>query len=98
MDFEYLLEDIRFEWDRQKASANLKKHSISFETACEVFFDPFLKVVNVEHIEGERRESVVGLNSGWKTLYVVYVVREESIRLISARLATKTEKNEYENQ
>ena len=59
MDYEFLLDEISFEWNTHKASANLKKHSISFETACEVFFDPFLKVVNVEFVENEQRESVV---------------------------------------
>jgi uncharacterized protein len=98
MDFEYLLNDVCFEWNTEKASANLKKHSISFEAACEVFFDPFLKVVELEFIDNEQRETVIGLNLAWKTLCVVYVVREESIRLISARLATKAERMDYENQ
>lgn len=98
MDFEFLLNDTRFEWDSRKASANLKKHSISFETACEVFFDPFLKVVDIEFVGNERRETVIGLNLEWKILNVVYVTREESIRLISARPATRAERNDYENQ
>lgn len=98
MDFEFLLNNIRFEWDTQKASANLKKHSVSFEKACEVFFDPFLKVVDIEFVEGEQRETVIGLNFDWKTFYVVYVMREDSVRLISARTATKAERENYENQ
>lgn len=98
MDFEFLLNDTRFEWDSRKASANLKKHSISFETACEVFFDPFLKVVDIEFVGNERCETVIGLNLEWKILNVVYVTREESIRLISARPATRAERNDYENQ
>lgn len=98
MNFEYLLNDIKFEWDTQKASANLKKHSVLFESACEIFFDPFLKVVNVEFVENEQRETVIGLNLDWKTLYVVYMMREESIRIITARIATKAERNDYESQ
>lgn len=98
MDIEYLLNDILFEWNTEKASANLKKHSVSFESACEIFFDPFLKVVDIEFIDGEKRETVIGLNLEWKTLFVVYVMREESIRLISARIAMKGEKVDYENQ
>lgn len=98
MDFEYLLNGIQFEWDTEKASANLKKHTVSFESACEIFFDPFLKVVEIETVDDEKRETVIGLNLEWKALYVVYVMREESIRIISARSATKTERNEYENQ
>lgn len=98
MNFEYLLNDILFEWETGKASANLKKHSISFESACEIFFDPFLKVAEIEVVDGEKRETVIGLNLEWKTLFVVYVMREESIRLISARIAMKGEKVDYENQ
>ncbi|HSK73502.1 MAG TPA: BrnT family toxin [Pyrinomonadaceae bacterium] len=95
---EYLLNDVRFEWDTKKASANLKKYSVSFESACEVFFNPFLKVIEVEFTDDEQRETVIGLNFEWKALYVVYVMREESIRLISARPTTKSERNDYENQ
>ena len=98
MNYTYLLNEIRFEWDTAKASENLKKHPISFETACEVFFDPFLQIVNVETVDGERRESIIGLTLDWKTLYVVYALREESVRLISARAATKVERQNYENQ
>ncbi|MEP7037546.1 MAG: BrnT family toxin [Acidobacteriota bacterium] len=98
MDYAYLLNEIHFEWDATKASENLKKHSISFESAGEIFFDPFLKVVNIEITDGEQRESVIGLTLDWKTLYVVYAAHEESIRLISARMATKTERLNYENQ
>lgn len=98
MDFTYSLNEINFEWDTVKASENLKKHSISFESAGEIFFDSFLKVVNVEIVDGEQRESVIGLTFDWKTFYVVYAMREESVRLISARLATKIERLNYENQ
>jgi len=98
MNYTYLLNDIRFEWDTAKASESLKKHSISFETSCEVFFDPFLQIVNVETVDGERRESIIGLTLDWKTLYVVYVMRDETVRLISARLATRAERLDYENQ
>ena len=93
-----MLNEIRFEWDTVKASYNSKKHLVSFESACEVFFDPFLQVVNVEIVEGEQRETVIGLTLDWKTLYVVYVMRDEAVRLISARLTTKTERQKYENQ
>jgi len=42
MDVKYALHGINFEWDSKKAAANLRKHTISFEFACEVFFDPFV--------------------------------------------------------
>ena len=98
MNYEFFLNDIRFEWDTAKASANLKKHLISFEAACEIFSDPFLKVVELEFVDDEQRETVIGLNLEWKTLSVVYAIREESIRIITARPATKAERNDYENQ
>ncbi len=41
MNITYTLHNIQFEWDSQKASSNLQKHGITFETACEVFHDPF---------------------------------------------------------
>jgi len=98
MNFTYLQNEIGFEWDVAKALENLRKHSVSFESACEVFFDPFLQLVKVEITEGEQRETVIGLTLEWKTLYVVYVMRNDAIRLISARMATKAERQNYENQ
>lgn len=96
MDFSYNLQGINFEWDSRKAAANLRKHNVSFEIACEVFFDPFLKVENSEIVDREEREAVIGLTVDWKLLYIVYVIREETIRIISARLATNAERKTYE--
>lgn len=99
MDVAYTLHDINFEWDSRKAAANLRKHEISFEVACEVFFDPFLRVEDAGIIEGEPREAVVGLTITWRLFYVVYAMREdEVIRIISARSATETERKQYEDQ
>lgn len=98
MKIEYTLHDIHFEWDSQKASANLQKHGIAFETACEVFHDPFVQVVDEETVDEEVREAVIGMTVDWRLLYVVYVFREETVRIISARLVTKAEKKHYENQ
>jgi len=84
-------------WDRQKASENLKRHGISFETACQALLDPFVRMVDVEGEKGEVRETVVGLSIGWQLLYVVYTLREGDIfRIISARPVTKTERRYYE--
>jgi uncharacterized DUF497 family protein len=95
----YALQDILFEWDSQKAASNLDKHGISFESACQVFFDPFLFVMDAEeeYVGGELREKVVGITVDWRLLYVVYVMREDRIRLVSARYATSVERKEYEN-
>jgi len=98
MDVEYWLSGIRFEWDHRKASANLRKHRIGFETACEVFFDPFIRWTDLEVLDNEERETVIGMTAGWELLVVVYVDQRDSIRLISARPAIRQEKQAYENQ
>ncbi len=61
MKIDYSLQRIRFEWDNQKAATNLRKHGIAFENACEVFFDPFLRMMNPENLNGQIREAIVGL-------------------------------------
>ncbi|MCB0168468.1 MAG: BrnT family toxin [Anaerolineae bacterium] len=98
MNTEYTFQGIHFEWDSQKASANLQKHGIAFETACEVFHDPFVQVVDEEIVDDEMREAVIGITIDWRLVYVVYVFREETVRIISARLVTKAERNRYEEQ
>jgi uncharacterized DUF497 family protein len=98
MDVKYLLHNIAFEWDNQKAAANLRKHNMTFELACEAFFDPFVCYLNDETIDGELRETIIGLSTNWQLLYVVYVMRDDIIRIISARLVTTVERETYENQ
>jgi uncharacterized DUF497 family protein len=98
MNIHYSLHNIVFEWDSRKAAANLRKHAVSFEMACEVFFDPFLCFLEDETIDGELCESIIGLTITWQKLYVIYVRREDIIRIISARLVTKVEREDYENQ
>ena len=98
MDIGYTLRGIDFEWDEAKAAANFSKHKVSFETAVEVFFDPFLVGGGVEIIKGEQRETVVGAAENLRILYVVYTIRNEIIRIIPARVVTKPERNRYENQ
>jgi len=99
MNFRYKLHDIVFEWDTDKVDANLLKHGIAFELACEVFFDPLLKIEDAGIIEGEAREAAVGLTIDWRLLFVVYTMRDEDniIRLISARKTTDEERKRYEN-
>ena len=99
MNITYTLHDIAFEWDGDKAAANVRKHGVTFETSCEVFFDPFFRVEDAGVVEGESREAVIGLTVSWRLLYVVYVMQEDDIvHLISARPATETERKTYENQ
>ncbi len=78
---------------------NLDKHGMSFETACDVFFDPFVMIVEVQEVEGELRTAMIGMTTQWNVLYVVHTVRAHGVyRLISARRATRTERRHYENQ
>jgi uncharacterized protein len=98
MNVSYALHEIGFEWDSRKAAANFRKHKVSFETACEIFFDPFMHVVDAGVVEGESREAVIGMTVGWRLLYLVYVEQDDVIRIISARPAEKAERRLYENQ
>ncbi len=61
MLMEYELNGIQFEWDSRKADTNFQKHGLSFEAACEAFFDPFIRVVDVEDVDEESRESIIGM-------------------------------------
>ncbi len=98
MDTHYTLNEINFVWDVRKAASNVKSHTgISFEAACEVFFDPLLQVLDAGLVDGEQREAVIGMTAGWRLLYVVYTLRDDEIRIISARLVTKAERRNYEN-
>ena len=98
MDVTFTLHEIQFEWDERKSKTNLRKHKISFKSACEVFFDPFLRVVDAGTVEGESRPAVIGMTKNWRLLCVVFVEREEVIRLLSARTVEKGERTLYENQ
>lgn len=98
MNIKYTLHSILFEWDRSKATANIRKHEISFELACEAFFDPFVFYLDDEIVNSELREMIIGMTSNWRLLYVVYVLHEDIVRVISARIVTKAEREEYENQ
>ena len=98
MDVAYRLSGISFVWDRRKAQANLRKHGISFETACEVFPDPFIQLIGTDVASGEERETAVGLTSEWRLLKVIYIFRSDTVRLISARTTTVQERKSYEEQ
>jgi uncharacterized DUF497 family protein len=90
---------IPFEWDPEKAASNLAKHGVSFETAREAFFDPFVVAKGSEVVDHELRESLIGMTRRWQMLCVVYVVRVGgTYRIISAREADPNERREYEDQ
>jgi uncharacterized DUF497 family protein len=98
MNILYTLQDVAFEWDSKKAIANFRKHKIKFELAAEAFFDPFVCYLDEQIVGSELRERLVGLTTTWQLLLVVYVMRGDVIRIISARMVTKVEREIYENQ
>jgi len=98
MNVRYSLHNIAFEWDGRKAVTNFRKHGVSFELACEAFFDPFVYYFEDEVIHDELRETIIGLSTTWQLLFVVYVMRGDIIHLVTARLVTKAERENYENQ
>lgn len=98
MNVSYTPHEITFESDERKSKTNLRKHKVSFERACEAFFDPILRVVDAGVDEGEVREAVIGMTVNWRSLYVIYVERGEAIRILSARPAMKAERHFYEDE
>ena len=98
MNIAYKLEELDFEWDSDKAEANLQKHDVSFTEACEVLLDPFVYPIEAREVDDESRDAAIGLTRKWRLLYVAYAWRKLAIRIISARKATKTERKHYENQ
>jgi uncharacterized protein len=87
-----------FEWDPAKATSNHTKHAVTFEEARTVFDNPLAVIFADEiHSVDEIREIIVGHSNAGRLLVVVFAEREETtIRLISARVATKQEREEYE--
>ena len=90
--------DIRFEWDKNKAKINFKKHKVSFEEAKTVFFDPnALLIADPEYSNDEDRFVIMGISNKSKLLVVCHCYREneEVIRIISARKADTRESEQY---
>ena len=86
-----------FEWDEQKALSNLAKHRVSFAVASEVFNDPFAVDIEERSLHyAEVRRRIVGVIYGL-CLTVIYTERNDIIRIISARKASRAERREYEN-
>ena len=84
-----------FEWDRAKAEGNRRKHGVRFEVAVEVFSDPRrYEFLDDREFYGEPRFAAVG-RVGGRLLTVVYTERDDRIRIISAREATRDERDHY---
>lgn len=87
-----------FQWDAAKAAENYAKHGVRFEAARDVFKDPFaIEQIDDRENYGEDRFTLIGMASG-RLLAVVYTMRDEIIRIISARGAEPYEQREYHEQ
>lgn len=87
-----------FEWDPEKAANNFRKHGISFVEAATVFFDTLsVTIPDPLHSAQEDRFVVTGLSNRQRVLVVVHADRGDRIRIISARLASSSERKKYES-
>ena len=86
-----------FEWDQDKAKSNLRKHSVSFEEAITALLDPLSRTaLDPDHSVNEYRFVTFGISARQRLLVVSYTERGNCIRIVSARLATKRERQIYE--
>ena len=86
-----------FAWDPRKAEGNRRKHRVSFEEAATVFRDPLsLTGSDPDHSIGERRFITFGISNVGRLLVVSHAYENSTIRIISARLATRQERKLYE--
>ena len=86
-----------FEWDAEKARKNLQKHGVSFDEAVTAFGDQLSRTIrDPDHSEVEERYLLMGLSSRGRLLVVAHTERGDRIRFITARLASKRERNQYE--
>ena len=88
-----------FEWDAKKAQANLSKHGVSFAEAVTAFGDPLsMNMPDPDHSDSEQRFIVLGMSDRFRLLVVSYTERLPRTRIISARLATRKERKQYEEK
>uniref|UniRef100_A0A832H003 BrnT family toxin n=1 Tax=Oscillatoriales cyanobacterium SpSt-402 TaxID=2282168 RepID=A0A832H003_9CYAN len=88
---------MKFEWDQSKAANNLKKHGVSFEEAKTVFDNPLAVIFDDEaHSVDEQREIIIGHSRQNRLLLIAFTERSGNVRIISARLATRNEREDYE--
>ena len=90
---------MHFEWNPAKADRNLSKHGVSFDEASTVFGDPLAgTILDPRHSDDEPRFVTIGLSMSRRLIIVAHTEREDRIRIISARRATRREKRTYESE
>lgn len=88
---------LRYEWDPRKAAANLRKHGVSFEEAASIFNDPLaITFPDPDHSVVEERLLSFGISSSGRLLAIISTERGTTLRIISAREATRRERGIYE--
>ncbi len=88
---------MKFEWNPDKAESNYGKHGVSFEEAATVFNDGLsVTFPDPDHSMGEGRYVIIGISRYGQLLIVAHTDRSETIRIISARKATRQERRFYE--
>lgn len=88
---------MKYEWDKNKAAANLSKHGVTFDEARTVFDDPlFVDFFDPDHSEKEHRYILLGKSRQGRLLMVSYTERDDIIRIISSRELTAREREAYE--
>jgi len=89
---------MEFEWESNKAAANLSKHGVPFDEAKTIFDDPlYVDFYDPDHSYDEHRYIIIGQSQRGRLLVVSYTEREHVIRLISARKTTRREREAYES-
>lgn len=90
---------LQFEWDRRKTASNLRRHKVAFEEAATAFADPLsLTIRDPRHSQDEDRFILLGLSYRNRLLVVVHTERKDTIRIISARRPTRSERAQYEQE
>ena len=88
---------LEFRWDLRKAARNLRKHGVSFEHAATAFGDPHsITIVDPDHSAAEHRFTLIGMTRRRLVVVVSHTERGDTIRIISARKATRSERASYE--
>lgn len=89
-----------YEWDIRKAARNLRKHGVSFDEAKTVYLDPFAETFDdPDHSDEERRFITLGISTSQRLLFVAHADSgEDRVRIISARVATRSETHAYEER
>jgi uncharacterized protein len=88
---------MKLEWDPQKARRNFAKHGVTFDEASAAFEDPLsLTIDDPDHSQGEQRLLLLGETHTGKLVVVAHLADDETVRIISARLAERDERRTYE--